>query len=134
MQLKATGKVIMKAVAPVQRCRTGAHDGTGPAPGRRPHIHRAVTNWTTTRRTAAVVSHAFIWSMPEKPNVTTGRPLGVWIRAYRPMDRATAALTRSRAARPACFLTEVTWTVVDITGSLLPELWTVAQRAQPYLD
>ena len=68
----------MKAIEPLHRCRTGAHDGAGPARGRWPHIHKAVSNCTIRRDVAAVVSQAFICRIPEKPKVDTGRPLGVW--------------------------------------------------------
>ena len=33
MQWKATGSVMTKAVAPLQRCRTETHRGAGPVPG-----------------------------------------------------------------------------------------------------
>ena len=68
----------MKASDPLQRCRIAAHAGAGPARGRWPHIHKAVSNCTMSRDTAAVVSQTFICRIPEKPRVVTGRPLGVW--------------------------------------------------------
>ena len=76
MQCRATGSVTAKASAPLKRCAWGAHAGARPAPGSRPHIHSAVSSWTTRSAAAAQVSHAFICSIPEKPKVANGRPAG----------------------------------------------------------
>jgi len=55
----------------------------------------AVTAGTTSSRAAAVVSQAFICSMPEKPRVANGRPAGSWTPAYTPVATATRLPTTS---------------------------------------
>ena len=69
-------------------------------PGSRPHIQSAVASWTSSSTAAADASHAFIWSTPEKPSETSGRPAGSCSPAYAPRTTATPAPVSSAAARP----------------------------------
>ena len=96
MQCTATGSVTVKASAPDHRCMGATQPGARcETPGSRPHIHSAVVSWTSSRTAAAVLSQAFICSIPEKPNVANGRPAGSCRPAYVPSATATRAPSRT---------------------------------------
>src|SRR4029079_2239458 len=98
MQWNATGNDTANAVAPDQRWMGATYDGAPVTPGSRPHIHSAVASCTRTRTATAVVSQAFIWSMPLKPSVKIGRPAGECSCAYTPRLTATSAPTSNAPA------------------------------------
>src|SRR6266704_6554545 len=117
-QWNATGKESMNARLPLQRCSTEPQAGAAPAPGRRPHIHSAVTSCTISKATAAVPSQTFICSIPENPRVNSGRPAGVWTLAYTPKVTATAAPASSTATSPARLVAARRSVAMDIARPL----------------
>ena len=102
-------RVSTNATAPLHRCRP---DRPRPArrahTGSRPHIHRAVSTWTQQQRPRRVVSHAFICSTPENPNVESGRPAGSCSPAYAPSATVTPAPGRSTAVSPDVAVSRLT--------------------------
>src|SRR6266516_1880331 len=115
-QWNATGKENTNARLPLQRWSTEPQAGAAPAPGRRPHIHSAVTSCTISRATAAVPSQTFICSIPENPRVNNGRPAGVCTLAYTPNVTATAAPARSTATSPARLIAARRSVAIDIAS------------------
>src|SRR5438067_1046153 len=88
--------VNRKASVPDRRCAEGTRPGPRCRPSL-PYIRRPVSPWNAASATAAVASHTFRVSVLVKKPVIRLRPVGSWIRPYRPRLRATSAPTASHA-------------------------------------